>query len=179
MSIWKLLGIESPQDSRTASTEIETVRKIAAALDELEPDQARFLACFAYILSRVAHADQHVSPEETQVMERLVAGEGRIPEEQAVIVVQMAKTQSVLFGGIEDYVVTREFNKIASPEQKMSLLHCLYAVSAVNQSVSSLEDSEIRQIASELKLRHQDFIAVRLHFKEHLDILKPLLPNPS
>lgn len=179
MSIWKLLGIESSENSRRASNETETVRKITAAMDKIEPDQARFLACFAYILSRVAHADQQVSPEETEVMERLVASEGQIPGEQAVIVVQMAKTQSVLFGGIEDYVVTREFNKIASPEQKKSLLHCLYAVSAVNQSVSSVEESAIRQIASELKLRRQDFIATRLHFKEHLDILKSSPPETS
>ena len=152
--------------------ETETVRKITAALDELEPERARLIACFAYILSRVAHADQSVSPEESRVIEQIVMGQGQLPEAQAVLVVQMAKTQSSLFGGIEDYVVTREFNKMATLEQKTALLDCLFAVAAANKSISTIEDNEIRQIAAELKLRHDQFISVRLKYRSHLDVLK-------
>lgn len=174
MSLWKFFGIESQDEASPASSsQTETATKIIAALDELPAEQARFLACYAYILNRIAHADQYVSPEETHVIDTLVATEGQLPKKMAVIVVQMAKTQNVLFGGIENYVVTQEFNKIANREQKLSLIHCLYAVSAANQSISNVEDSEIRQVARELKLRHQDFISARLHFKKYLDILKP------
>jgi uncharacterized tellurite resistance protein B-like protein len=148
------------------------VRKITAALDQLPPERARFLAAFAYILSRVAHADQKISPEETSAMEQIVMREGSLPEEQAVIVVQMAKTQSLLFGGIEDYVVTREYNNLANREEKLGLLHCLYAVAAASGSVSMAEDNVIRQISSELKLEHPDYIAVRLQHKEFLTVLK-------
>jgi len=77
------------------------------------------------------------------------------------MVVQMAKTQSVLFGGVENFLVTREFEKIATREQKIALLHCLFAVSAADQSISSAEDTTIRTIANELNLDHADFIAVK------------------
>lgn len=173
MSIGRLFGLKK-DGVLEASTrpETETVRKITAALDELEPERARVIACFAYILSRVAHADQYVSPEESRVIEQIVMEQGQLPEAQAVIVVQMAKTQSTLFGGIEDYVVTREFNKIATLEQKTALLDCLFAVAAANNSISTVEDNEIRQIAAELKLRHDQFISVRLKYRRHLDVLK-------
>ena len=115
-----------------ASAETETVRKIAAALDRLDPDRARYIAAFAYILSRVARADLDISREETLEMERIVREKGGLPEELAVMIVQMAKTQNVLFGGTENYLVTREFNKIASKEQKLALLQCLFAVSAAD-----------------------------------------------
>jgi uncharacterized tellurite resistance protein B-like protein len=105
-------------------------------------------------------------------MEEVVAKQGEFGEEQAIIVVQMAKMQSTLFSGIEDYVVTREFNGIATREQKVALLHCLFAVSAANHSISNLEDAAIRQIARELKLTHKDYIDVRLHYRDHLDVLK-------
>jgi hypothetical protein len=113
LSIRRLFGLKK-DGVLEASTrpETETVRKITAALDELEPWRARVIACFAYILNRVAHADQYVSPDESRIIEQIVMEQGHLPEAQAVIVVQMAKTQSALFGGIEDYVVTREFNKI-------------------------------------------------------------------
>jgi uncharacterized tellurite resistance protein B-like protein len=172
MSIWDLFRVEPAQRPPSVSAETESVRRITKVLDQMQPDHARYIAAFAYILSRVARSDQEVSPEETRAMEEIVAKQGDFAEEQAIIVVQMAKMQSTLFSGIEDYVVTREFNGIASREQKIALLHCLFAVSSANHSISGLEDAAMRQIARELKLTHKDYIDVRLHYRDHLDVLK-------
>jgi uncharacterized tellurite resistance protein B-like protein len=114
----------------------------------------------------------HVAPAETRAMERIIMEMGLLPEDQAIIVVQMAKTQNRLFGGTDNFLVTREFNQIASREQKIALLHCLFAVSASDDAISSAEDSEIRQIASELLLDHRDFIEVRTSYREKLKVLK-------
>jgi len=161
-------GDRQGQPPAASSTDTETVRKIAAALDRLDPDRARYLAAFAYILSRVARADLRISDGELREMERLVREQGGLPEEQAVMVVQMAKTQSILFGGVENFLVTREFDKIATREQKMALLHCLYGVSAVDEAVSSAEDTTIRAIADELHLDRADFIAVKSAYGKRL-----------
>jgi uncharacterized tellurite resistance protein B-like protein len=154
-------GDRKAESSAPTAADTETVRKIAAALDRLDPATARYVAAFAYILSRVARADLTISDEELHEMERLVGEKGGLPEAQAVMVVQMAKTQSVLFGGVENFLVTREFEKIATREQKIALLHCLFAVSAADGSISSAEDTTIRAIAGELNLDHADFIAVK------------------
>jgi uncharacterized tellurite resistance protein B-like protein len=172
MSIWDLFRAEGKDRAAPAGGETESVRRITNVLDRMDPDRARFIAAFAYILSRVARSDQEVSTEETRLMERIVAEQAGFEEEQSIIVVQMAKMQSTLFSGIEDYVVTREFNDIATWTQKIALLHCLFAVSAANRSISSVEDGTIRQIARELKLTHKDYIDVRLKYREHLDVLK-------
>lgn len=171
MSILEFLGLEKKKVSGT-STETQTVRKITEALDRMEPDRARYIAAFAYILSRVAHADLNISREETLQMERIVTERGGIAEEQSLIVVQMAKTQSLLFGSTENFLVTREFNRIATRDQKLALLDCLFAVSSADESISSIEDSEIRQIVSELKLEHGDFIWARSAYRKHLEVLK-------
>jgi uncharacterized tellurite resistance protein B-like protein len=177
MSVWKLLGLEKHKVlADAASPETETVRKIVNALDGMEPPRARYIAAFAYLLSRVAHADLDISPEETRVMERIVMERGGLPEEQAILVVQMAKTQTRLFGGTENFLVTQEFNEIATREQKLALLHCLYAVSAADESISTREDNEIRNISKELLLSHQDFIDVRLEYRNYLSVLKNLSP---
>lgn len=167
---WLVGGAARPQDA--AHSEVETVRKIARELDELDPDTARRVACFAYILGRVAFADLHISDEETMVMERVVTDTTSLPEQQAVLVVQMAKTHNQLFGGTENFLVTREFGRLASSDDKRALLECLYAVSAADASISVEEDNEIRKIASELGLEHRDFIIARSKYAEHLDVLK-------
>ena len=160
MSLLKLLGLGGEAEPR--DEDIEGVRTIVSSLGALDPDRARYLAAFAYILSRVAHVDQHVSAEETAAIERIILHESTLPQEQAKLVVEIAKAQSVLFGGIEDFLVTRELANRATHEQKLALLHCLFAVSAADRKIAVIEENEIRRISRELKIEHADYIAARL-----------------
>jgi uncharacterized tellurite resistance protein B-like protein len=173
MSILKWLGLKDDHFDRTSHTaETDTVRKIVQKLDSLPPHQGRYIAAFAYLLSRVARADLEVSPEETAAMERIVAGQGGLSEELAPIVVQMAKSQNLLFGATEDYLVTREFEHMATRDQKLALLDCLFAVAAADENITSEEDNVVKQISEELKLSHSEYIAARLRYKEYLAVLK-------
>lgn len=172
-SLFDTLRGGSPRMHEAGVDETETVRAIARALDELEPDRARYIATFAYILGRVANADLNISAQETEEMERVVVDRGGLPPEQAVIVVQIAKTQNRLFGGTEDFLVTREFNEIADRDQKLKLLDCLYAVSASDDDVSTVEDNEIGKIANELRLERADLVRAREAYAEYLRVLKP------
>ena len=89
----------SPRMQKAGVDETETVRKIARALNELDTDRARYIATFAYILGRVAMADLEISEDETRAMEQIVTDRSGLPPEQAVMVVQIAKSQNLLFGG--------------------------------------------------------------------------------
>ncbi len=170
MSIFDFFSQKQP--ARRASGDTETVRKITEALDALDPGRARYLAAFAYVLSRIARADLKITTEETRAMERLVMQHGGLPEEQAILVVQIAKHQNLLFGGTENFLVTREFNKISTQEQKLALLDCLFSVAAAADMISVAEDEEIRAVARELGLSHQDFIAIRSRYRDHLAVLR-------
>lgn len=176
MSILDLLGLgkrgDGPADERDGDT--ESVRRIIDALEELPPERARFVACFAHVLSRVANVDLEVSAEETQAMERLVCRTMDLPPAQAAIAVQVAKVQSRVFGSTDNYIVTRELNELADHEQKVALLACLFAVAASDSDVSSEEEAEIRKITRELALQHSDYIAARASVREHLSVLKDL-----
>lgn len=146
----------------------DALRELLDALDRLDPDRARHLARFAYLLGRVAHADQHVSADETAAMEHLVAREGQLPQDQAMLVVGLAKTSSLLFGGSDDFIIARDFATASSSEQKLALLRCLFAVSAVENSISIAEEREIQRIARELRIDQADVIRLRLEYKQHL-----------
>jgi uncharacterized tellurite resistance protein B-like protein len=159
------LRIEPPTAERETG---DALRELLEALDRLEPDHARYLARFAYLLGRVAHADQHVSAAETQLMEQLVAREGALPDQQAMLVVGLAKSSALLFGGSEDFIVARDFAAATSYDQKLALLRCLFAISAVEGRISIAEEREIARIARELRIEPDDVVQLRLAYQEHL-----------
>jgi uncharacterized tellurite resistance protein B-like protein len=174
MSIFRLLK-QNLADKTMSSNETETVRRITQALDRLEPGRAKYIAAFAYLLGRVAHADLNISSEETQTMERIVMERAGIPEEQAVIVVQIAKTQNIFFGGTENFLVAREFREMADYPARMALLDCIFAVAAADKTISTIEDNEASQIADELRIEHNDFISIRSKYRNSLAVFQ----NPA
>lgn len=174
MSLLRFLGLGGRGSAGGPGEETETVRRVVDALERLDPETSRYVARFAYVLGRVASADGDVSAEETHAIERIVRERGGLTESQAVLVVQIAKAQQDLFGATEDYLVTREFAASATKHQKLGLLDCCFAVSAVDQDVSGPEDDTVREIAKQLGLTHEDFIAARSAYREYLAVLKPL-----
>jgi len=171
----RLLGHASSSGRGSNSqADTDTVRKIVGALEAMPAERARYVAAFAYVLSRVAHADLDISPQETERMEEIVRRLGGLPEEQAVLVAQIAKAQNRLLGGTEDFLVTREFAAIATPEQRRELLAALCEVAAADGSISSQEEARIRQIASELDFTHADYIEALSKWRDQREVLRGL-----
>lgn len=162
-SIRAWLGVEGSDERPFAP-----LRETLEALEHLEPRRARFLAAFAYLLGRVARADLHVSPEETRIMEALVREQGQLSQDQAMVVVQLAKSSNLLFGGTANFLVAREFCELAAYDEKLALMRCLFAVSAADDVISAAEEGEIHRIASELRIDQPDLVALRLSHKRHL-----------
>jgi uncharacterized tellurite resistance protein B-like protein len=166
-----LFGSDEDPSAQPAS-DTETVRRIVEELDRLDPEEARYLAAFAFVLARVANSDSHISGDETRRMEEVVRDVGGLTEAQAVLAVQIAKSQQLLKGGTENYLVTREFNRIADRGQKERLLACLFEVSAADASISLVEENEVKAIAAELKIEHHDFTAIRSRYNATRSILQ-------
>jgi uncharacterized tellurite resistance protein B-like protein len=154
--------------TREQTTEHAPLRELVEALDRLEPGRARHLARFAYLLGRVAHADRHISPDETQAMETLVMQEGKLSSDQAMLVVSLAKTSNLLFGGTADFIVAQEFAEHATYEEKLSLVRCLFAISVTDRSISMAEETEIHRIANQLKIEQADLTSMRLAHRNYL-----------
>ena len=163
MSIRSWLGID-----RLEAPQFAPLRETLDALDHLDAERARHLAAFAYLLGRVAHADQHISAEETQAMERLVEQHGGLSHEQAMIVVQLAKTSNLLFGGTANFIVAKEFSALATYEQKLALMRCLFTLASADDRISTTEEGEIHRIANELRIEPADLVALRVEYRRHL-----------
>jgi uncharacterized tellurite resistance protein B-like protein len=163
-----ILGFLGLEQEPSSSGDVDTIHRIAGELDKLDPDRARYVAAFAFVLSRVARADHEVTDDETREMERLVVEKGGLPADQAVLVVQMAKTQQLLFGGTDDFLVTRELARLATHDDKLHIIDCLYAVASSDRRILVAEGNEIARIARELRVEHADLSRIRSTYREYL-----------
>ncbi len=156
----------------TPAAETATVRRIVAQLEALPPDRARLLAGAAYVVSRAANADMAISDDEVALMEQTLVERTGVSEAEAVIVIEIARQQARLFGSTEDYLVTREFKRVSTPEQRLGVMRACFQVAAADDEISSPESAVLNQIATELDIEPADFDAVRAEHREQLSVVR-------
>jgi len=99
---------------------------------------------------------------------------GGLTEAQAVMVVQIARSQAELQGATEDYLVTREFAAAASLEDRQKLLRLAFSVGAVDDSISAEESAEINEIGKELGFTPSEIDSVRMEFADKLSVIQEM-----
>jgi uncharacterized tellurite resistance protein B-like protein len=150
----------------------EVVRRIASRLERLDSEKARYVAAFAAVLTRVAHADLRITETETGAMKDALERVAGLGDEEADLAVEIARTLASEFGGTENYLATREFRAISDRTQRTQLLHSLYAVAAADELISPEESAEIRRIAEELGFAPEELTPIRAQYREHLSEFK-------
>jgi uncharacterized tellurite resistance protein B-like protein len=170
-SLQAWLGVGDAPPARESAP----LRSLVEALDKLEPVRAQYLARFAYLLGRVARADEHISTEETRAMEALLVEQGQLSPNQAMLAVSLAKTSSLMVGPNADFAVTQEFADTTTYEQRLALARCMFAVAASDERISIAEESELHRITTQLRIEGPDLTAIRLQHRRFL----PGLSKPS
>lgn len=165
-NVWRWLGFERPPAER------EVLDSVVDLLEHLDPQRARYVAGFAYLLGRIAAADSNVTADEAAIMKQFVMQEGQLSEHEAEAVVRLALDDHRRFGGTHNLIVARDFAAVTTPEQRLGLVRCLFAVGAADASVQVMEDNEIRRITQELRVEHTDFVRARMEVREHLAVLR-------
>ena len=94
-------------------------------------------------------------------MVRLLVDRAHLAPEQAAIVIGLATSKIVHVRGTEDYLVSREVAARATIEEKRALIDGLYAVCAADGLISTIEDNDVRRVASEIDLEHHDVVDIR------------------
>ena len=173
MSLLRFLGVGGAREQETTG-DTATVRRIAAQLEHLDAETAKYLAAFAYVLARVAHADLEIDDAETKEMERAVCGLASLSEAEATLAVEIAKSQARLLGGTENYVVTREFANNSTREQREDVLRTAFAVGAADDSITAAESAELNQIGKELGFRADEVDAIRNEFRDQLAAIQAM-----
>ena len=152
----------------------DSVRSIRVELDRLPEKEAQHLACFGFLMGRVAHADLDISSEEIEKISEILKLKGGLSQEKSQLVAQMIKEKNELFGATDNYLAARVFYDSTEYGQRMDLMRCLFMVSAADDSISLSEENELKKIAAELKILDEDYLDVRSDFREYREVLKGL-----
>jgi tellurite resistance protein len=153
-------------------TDTAALRRIVAQLQELPAEERKFIAGFSYVLGRVANADMTIAPEEVAQMEKIVMAIGGLPESQAVLVVQIAVNHAMLYGGTDNYVITREVSRTATREQLQRLLRASFVVAASDETIDAEESAELDMIGRELGFADPEIRAMRAEFKDSFSAVR-------
>ena len=163
--------VERPQP---ATGETQSIRRIAGQIEAMPIEQRRFIAGFAYVLARAAHADLEISETELRFMEKAVVDVGHLSEAQAVLVVEMARNMAELYGATDDFVVTREFAGNSTREQREDLLRTAFAVGAADDTITAAESAELNEIGKELGFRSDEVDSIRNEFRDQLSAIQAM-----
>lgn len=169
MGLLELLGFKGEAENAKA---VDNLGVIAERIDGLEPENARLLVAFAMVLARTARADLDISDDERSRMVDIVADFGELERSDADLVVELTTELADRHGGTQEYIATRELKRLARPADRERLLRCFFAVCAADDSITLLEEEEVRQMATELGFEHAEYTAARAAFREHREVLK-------
>jgi uncharacterized tellurite resistance protein B-like protein len=165
---WKRLGVSRPTADSVDGSLLES------RISELEPGHADRLATFAALLARVAFSDGEISEIETHSLARIVAVHGKLSERDAETVSVVTRDRAVALQGVDNHLLTRRFNEVATEADKRRLIECLYAVAVADDLVTHVEDREIRQIARALLVPASTVLEIRSQHREKLEEIQEI-----
>jgi uncharacterized tellurite resistance protein B-like protein len=172
LSLFRFLGLSA--DTAADARELESLREIGTRLTALSPEDARFVAAFAYLLARVAAADLKTDGSERATIVRRLEAVIALEPERAEILADAALAACQSHSASDDHLVARAYREMSTDDEREQLVRCLYAVAAADESITTVEDNEIFEIATEIGLGRTAVIALRSEFREHLAVLKAL-----
>lgn len=172
MSLLRFLGLGATGAGRDA--EPESLILLGRQLESLPPESARLTAAFAYLLARVAGADLRTEASEQDAMADRLAQFGEVDAETAAALAAAAVRAADLHSATDDHLVARAFADMADADERRRLLRCLYAVAAADDTITTLEDNEIFEIATAIGVGRPEVIAIRSEWRDALGTLRAL-----
>ncbi len=137
-----------------AGPERDALAPLLPALGELlaeDPEKARYLAAFAYLLSDVAYADGLISRVETQRMNRILRDFSSLTLGQAGLLLQLVHNETI-FRADAAVDATAMFAELTTDKQQQDLIGCLYAVASADEQILPAEQASITRIARDLEV---------------------------
>ena len=129
------------------------LRGTLAHLESLDKATDGYLSALAFVLQRVAVADDHVSDEEVERMEKILIDHASLSAPEAVLTVEMAKQRERIADCCCSYNASRHLRSLLDHEGRIRMRNFLLSVAEADGLVKKSEMNQIAQIASELRLQ--------------------------
>ena len=136
----------------TSSDLTTKIRASLAHLNSLDTETDGYLSALAFILQRVAAADDGICEEEVSRMEEILVEHASLSPSEATLAVEMAKQRGRIADCCCAYEASRRMRPLLDGEGQVRLRSFLQSVAEADGCVSCSETHQIRQISTELRL---------------------------
>jgi uncharacterized tellurite resistance protein B-like protein len=130
----------------------EEIRDTLKRLEELNRETAGYLKTLAFILHRVALADDELSREEVDRMEQILVDHASLSRSEAMLTVEIARHCGEIADCGCSYEVSRRLRSSLDVDNGRDIRRFLESVAEADGRVRRSEKAQIRQIATELGL---------------------------
>ena len=141
----------TPNESGTSNF-TDKIRDALDRLDALNRETSDYLKALAFILHRVAMADNDLSEQEIDRMERILVDHASLSRAQAVLAVEIARHCGQIADCGCSYAASRKLREGLNEDDGQRIRGFLESVAAADGQILRSEKAQIRQISTELGL---------------------------
>lgn len=137
-------------ESQTSANFADQIRSTLDRLEKLDGETAGYLKTLAFILYRVAQADDQISDEEIDRMETILVEHASLSRPEAMLTVEIARHCGQLADCGCSYEASRRMRSCLDQRRGRQIRGFLNSVAEADGRVQISERAKIRQIATEL-----------------------------
>ncbi len=128
------------------------IRRALNRLETLNRETADYLKALAFILQRVAMADNDLCEQEVDRMEQILVDHASLSRSQAILAVEIARHCGQIADCGCSYESSRKLRESLGEDDGRRIHGFLESVAAADGKILGSETAQIRQIATELGL---------------------------
>lgn len=126
----------------------------------LPEEKLYFICLVGTLMAAVAHVDEHFDPAEKKALKRCLTDQFSLKGKELTLLFDVVEEQARQ--GFDFHEVATELNRIASYNDRIHLMECLFEVSIADGKMSHEEAEEVRRITKALRIPHKTFIEYKV-----------------
>lgn len=126
----------------------------------LPEEKLYFICLVGTLMATIAHVDEHFDPAEKKALKRCLTDQFALKGKELTLLFEVVEEQARQ--GFDFHEVVMELNRIASYNDRIHLMECLFEVSIADGEMAHGEAEEIRRITKALRIPHKTFIEYKV-----------------
>ena len=122
----------------------------------LSDERLYFICLIGTLMATIAHVDDHFDPAEKKALKRCLTDQFSLKGNELTLLFEVVEEQARQ--GFDFYEVATELIRVASYNDRIHLMECLFEVSIADGTMAHEEMVEIRRITKALRIPHKTFI---------------------
>ena len=145
---------------RCVLKKIELKSKHSKISTNLSNERLYFICLIGTLMATIAHVDDHFDPAEKKALKRCLTDQFSLKGNELTLLFEVVEEQACQ--GFDFYEVVTELIRVASYNDRIHLMECLFEISIADGTMAHEEMVEIRRITKALRIPHKTFIEYKV-----------------